>query len=155
MAFRELPRHFEWIGEFRDIGGQTDVSSSRGTQRAQESLSISCDAFPKDQKDRTCAVMPKKTPPSLPLFSVPLPDSIEKKVKKNSWRSWRLGVSTYSAGKAAQENRLPRAGKACIIWERMRNLDKFSGYPLKVVYEKVEDEIFIVTVYPLKRKIWR
>ncbi len=33
--------------------------------------------------------------------------------------------------------------------------DKFSGYPLKVVYEKVEEEIFIVTVYPLKRKIWR
>ena len=33
--------------------------------------------------------------------------------------------------------------------------DKFSGYPLKVVYEKVEKEIFIVTVYPLKRKIWR
>lgn len=33
--------------------------------------------------------------------------------------------------------------------------DKFSGYPLKVVYEKVENEIFIVTVYPLKRIIWR
>jgi hypothetical protein len=33
--------------------------------------------------------------------------------------------------------------------------DKFAGYPLKVVYEKVENEIFIVTVYPLKRKIWR
>ncbi len=33
--------------------------------------------------------------------------------------------------------------------------DKFSGYPLKVVYERVEKEIFIVTVYPLKRKMWR
>jgi hypothetical protein len=38
----------------------------------------------------------------------------------------------------------------------MKNFqDKFSGYPLKVVYEMVEKEIFIVTVYPLKRKMWR
>ena len=33
--------------------------------------------------------------------------------------------------------------------------DKFSGYPLKVVYEKIENEIFIVTAYPLKRKMGR
>ena len=32
---------------------------------------------------------------------------------------------------------------------------KFSGYPLKVVYEKMEDELFIITAYPLKKKIWR
>jgi len=38
----------------------------------------------------------------------------------------------------------------------MKNFqDKFSGYPLKVVYEMVEKEIFVVTVYPLKRKVWR
>jgi len=38
----------------------------------------------------------------------------------------------------------------------MKNFqDKFSGYPLKVVYEVVENETFIVTVYPLKRKVWR
>jgi hypothetical protein len=38
----------------------------------------------------------------------------------------------------------------------MKNLqDKFSGYPLKVVYEKLENDIFIVTAYPLKRKVWR
>jgi len=38
----------------------------------------------------------------------------------------------------------------------MKNFqNKFSGYPLKVVYEVVEKEIFIVTVYPLKRKMWR
>ena len=38
----------------------------------------------------------------------------------------------------------------------MKNFQhKFSGYPLKVVYEMVENEIFIVTVYPLKRKMWR
>jgi hypothetical protein len=36
----------------------------------------------------------------------------------------------------------------------MKNFqDKFSGYPLKVVYEMVEKEILIVTVYPLK--MWR
>jgi hypothetical protein len=33
--------------------------------------------------------------------------------------------------------------------------DKFSGYPLKVVYEKIENEIFILTAYPLKKKMWR
>jgi hypothetical protein len=32
---------------------------------------------------------------------------------------------------------------------------RFSGLPLKVVYEKKEDEIFIVTTYPLKKKLWR
>jgi len=38
----------------------------------------------------------------------------------------------------------------------MKNFqEKFSGYPLKVVYERVENEIFIVTVYPLKKKMWR
>lgn len=38
----------------------------------------------------------------------------------------------------------------------MKNFqDKFSGYPLKVVYEKIENEFFIITAYPLKKKIWR
>lgn len=33
--------------------------------------------------------------------------------------------------------------------------DKFSGYPLKVVYEKIENKLSIITAYPLKRKMWR
>ncbi len=33
--------------------------------------------------------------------------------------------------------------------------DKYSGYPLKVVYEKIENEIFVITAYPLKKKMWR
>jgi len=33
--------------------------------------------------------------------------------------------------------------------------DRFSGYPLKVVYEKREEELFIITTYPLKKKLWR
>ncbi len=33
--------------------------------------------------------------------------------------------------------------------------DKFSGFPLKVVYEKIENELFIITTYPLKKKMWR
>jgi len=33
--------------------------------------------------------------------------------------------------------------------------DKFSGFPLKVVYEKIENELFIITAYPLKKKMWR
>lgn len=33
--------------------------------------------------------------------------------------------------------------------------DKFSDYPLKVVYTKEKDEIFIISAYPLKKKIWR
>jgi hypothetical protein len=34
--------------------------------------------------------------------------------------------------------------------------DKFSGFPLKVVYEKIGNELFIVTAYPpIKKKMWR
>jgi len=33
--------------------------------------------------------------------------------------------------------------------------DKFSGFPLKVVYEKIGNELFIITAYPIKKKIWR
>ncbi len=33
--------------------------------------------------------------------------------------------------------------------------DKFSGFPLKVVYEKKGNELFIITAYPIKKKIWR
>jgi hypothetical protein len=33
-------------------------------------------------------------------------------------------VITYSAGKAVKENRVSAAGKACIIWEKMRNLER-------------------------------
>ena len=32
---------------------------------------------------------------------------------------------------------------------------RFSGYPLKVIYTIKEKEIFVITVYPLKKKIWR
>ena len=33
--------------------------------------------------------------------------------------------------------------------------DRFSAYPLKVVYEKGENELSIITTYPLKKKLWR
>ena len=33
--------------------------------------------------------------------------------------------------------------------------DKFSGFPLKVVYEKIGNEFFIITAYPVKKKMWR
>ncbi len=33
--------------------------------------------------------------------------------------------------------------------------ESFSGYPLKVVYEKTKEGIFIISTYPLKKKIWR
>jgi len=32
---------------------------------------------------------------------------------------------------------------------------KYSGYPLKVVYEKIEEELVVITTYPLKKKLWR
>ncbi len=32
---------------------------------------------------------------------------------------------------------------------------RFSGYLLKVVYEKRESDIFVITTYPLKRQQWR
>ena len=33
--------------------------------------------------------------------------------------------------------------------------NKFSGYSLKVVYERSEKETTIITAYPLKKKHWR
>ncbi len=33
--------------------------------------------------------------------------------------------------------------------------DKFSGFPLKVVYEKIGNELFIIPAYPIKKKMWR
>ena len=33
--------------------------------------------------------------------------------------------------------------------------DKFSGFPLKVVYEMIENDLFIITAYPIKKKMWR
>ncbi len=33
--------------------------------------------------------------------------------------------------------------------------EKFAGYPLKVVYEKIGKKLLIITAYPLKRKMWR
>lgn len=32
---------------------------------------------------------------------------------------------------------------------------KYSGYPLKVVYEKTHKGVFVITSYPLKKKMWR
>jgi hypothetical protein len=36
-----------------------------------------------------------------------------------------------------------------------KSQDKFSGFPLKVVYEKIGNELFIITAYPIKKKMWR
>ncbi len=33
--------------------------------------------------------------------------------------------------------------------------DKFSGFPLKVVYEKIGNQLFVITAYPIKKKMWR
>ena len=46
-----------------------------------------------------------------------------------------------------------KEGEKMIAFKTFR--DRFSGFPLKVVYNKIEDELFVITVYPLKRKMWR
>ena len=33
--------------------------------------------------------------------------------------------------------------------------DKYSGYPLKVVYKRVKGEEIVITSYPLKKNHWR
>lgn len=32
---------------------------------------------------------------------------------------------------------------------------RFAGYPLKVVYETIGEEVAVITAYPLKKKEWR
>jgi hypothetical protein len=46
-----------------------------------------------------------------------------------------------------------REGKKVVAVRKFQ--DKFSGFPLKVVYEKIGDELFIITAYPIKKKMWR
>lgn len=44
-------------------------------------------------------------------------------------------------------------GSKLVALKKFRN--KFSGYPLKVVYEESAEDVLIITVYPLKKKVWR
>jgi hypothetical protein len=46
-----------------------------------------------------------------------------------------------------------KEGYKLVALKQFRN--KFSGYPLKVVYERMANQLFIVTAYPLKKKMWR
>ena len=46
-----------------------------------------------------------------------------------------------------------RSGNKTVATKRF--LNRFSGYPLKVVYEKRGSDIFLITAYPLKRQQWR
>jgi len=32
---------------------------------------------------------------------------------------------------------------------------KYTGFPLKVVYKVEQETIFVITVYPFKKKAWR
>jgi hypothetical protein len=46
-----------------------------------------------------------------------------------------------------------REGDKVVVVKMFQN--KFSGFPLKVVYEEAENDLFIITTYPLKKKMWR
>ena len=46
-----------------------------------------------------------------------------------------------------------REGDKMVAVKKFQN--KFSGFPLKVVYEKIGNELFIITAYPIKKKMWR
>lgn len=49
----------------------------------------------------------------------------------------------------AQPDRVDREGRYRVAYKRFPQ--RFSGFPLKVVYVEEENEIVVVTVYPLKR----
>ena len=46
-----------------------------------------------------------------------------------------------------------KEGEKVVVMKKFQ--DKFSGFPLKVVYEKMGNELFIITAYPIKKRIWR
>ena len=46
-----------------------------------------------------------------------------------------------------------KEGDKVVVMKKFKN--KFSGFPLKVVYEKIGNQHFIITAYPIKRKMWR
>ena len=46
-----------------------------------------------------------------------------------------------------------KEGDKAVVMKQFQ--DKFSDFPLKVVYEKIGNELFIITAYPIKKKMWR
>ena len=46
-----------------------------------------------------------------------------------------------------------KEGDRIVVMKKFQ--DKFSGFPLKVVYEKMRNQLFIITAYPIKKKMWR
>ncbi|HSB07111.1 MAG TPA: DUF4258 domain-containing protein [Thermodesulfobacteriota bacterium] len=46
-----------------------------------------------------------------------------------------------------------KEGDKLVVLKKFRR--KYSGYPLKVIYERTENQLFIITAYPLKKKMWR
>jgi hypothetical protein len=46
-----------------------------------------------------------------------------------------------------------KEGSKVVVMKKFQ--DKFSGFPLKVVYERIGNRAFIITAYPMKKKIWR
>jgi len=46
-----------------------------------------------------------------------------------------------------------KEGNRFIAYKQFSN--KFSGYDLKVVYERIEGSVTVITAYPLKKKHWR
>jgi hypothetical protein len=46
-----------------------------------------------------------------------------------------------------------REGNKLIALKEFSN--RFSGYPLKIVYERTGDEMRVITAYPLKRRYRR
>lgn len=48
---------------------------------------------------------------------------------------------------------IDKEGEKLVAIKKFEN--RFSGYPLKIVYKRNKMLLFIITVYPLKKKYWR
>jgi len=71
---------------------------------------------------------------------------------KNNMRLYKISEEDILMTLKAPDVKGEETGKITAI---KKIQSKFSGYPLKVIYTIKEKEIFVITVYPLKKKIWR
>jgi hypothetical protein len=71
---------------------------------------------------------------------------------KNNIKLYKISEEDISRAIELPDGEEREGGKRIAIKKFSK---KYSGYPLKVVYEIEKEEIFVITAYPLKKQRWR
>ena len=71
---------------------------------------------------------------------------------RNNMRLYKISEKDISKGIESADVE-EKEGYKLVALKQFEN--RFSGYPLKVIYERMANQLFIVTAYPLKKKMGR